>query len=465
MKTTGTRSLILFLLTGGFLVGLVIFLASLVMEGGNWAFQPYNKHLSSGGQLSYAGEVLDRNGTVLAQSKDGERLYNDDELVRRATLHAVGDTMGYISTGVQYSYRAELAGYNIFTGLATPTGETTGSDIQLTLDSNLSKVTLQAFGNQKGAAVLYNYKTGELLCMVSSPTFDPGNVPADLNTDTSGKYEGVYLNRALSASYTPGSIFKIVTSAAAIENIPDLDTRTFNCQGEITVNGNKITCLSRHGNIGFKDGLAKSCNIVFAELAMELGKEKMTAAAEAMGFNRSFDLDGIPTSKSQYDVSDAEENELAWSGVGQYTDLTNPYHMMLLMGAIANGGTPVKPYMIESITTHFGLVTKAGHTQNDRQLVQADTAAKLKEAMQYNVTSEYGDNLFPNMAVCAKTGTGEVGGGKEPNAWMVGFSSNEQTPYAFAVVVENGASGIRAAGGVASAMMAEAAKIPSAGSE
>lgn len=231
MKTTGTRSLILFLLTGGFLVGLVIFLASLVLEGGNWAFQPYNKHLSSGGQLSYAGEVLDRNGTVLAQSKDGERLYNDDELVRRATLHAVGDTMGYISTGVQYSYRAELAGYNIVTGLATPTGETTGSDIQLTLDSNLSKVTLQAFGNQKGAAVLYNYKTGELLCMVSSPTFDPGNVPADLNTDTSGKYEGVYLNRALSASYTPGSIFKIVTSAAAIENIPDLDTRTFNCQG------------------------------------------------------------------------------------------------------------------------------------------------------------------------------------------------------------------------------------------
>lgn len=121
--------------------------------------------------------------------------------------------------------------------------------------------------------------------------------------------------------------------------------------------------------------------------------------------------------------------------------------------------------MIESITTHFGLVTKAGHTQNDRQLVQADTAAKLKEAMRYNVTSEYGDNLFPNMAVCAKTGTAEVGGGKEPNAWMVGFSSNEQTPYAFAVVVENGASGIRAAGGVASAMMAEAAKIPSAGSE
>ena len=106
MKTTGTRSLILFLLTGGFLVGLVIFLASLVLEGGNWAFQPYNKHLSSGGQLSYAGEVLDLNGTVLAQSKDGERLYNDGELVRRATLHAVGDTMGYISTGVQYSYRA-----------------------------------------------------------------------------------------------------------------------------------------------------------------------------------------------------------------------------------------------------------------------------------------------------------------------------------------------------------------------
>lgn len=464
MKTTGTRSLILFLLTGGFLVGLVIFLASLVMEGGNWAFQPYNKHLAGGGQLSYAGDVLDRNGTILAQSKDGERLYNDDEMVRRATLHAVGDTMGYISTGVQYSYRSELAGYNIFTGLATPTGKTTGNDIRLTLDSNLSKVTLQAFGNQKGAAILYNYRTGEVLCMVSSPTFDPGNVPADLNTDTSGKYEGVYLNRALSASYTPGSIFKIVTSAAAIENIPDLESRIFDCPGEITVNGNKVTCLSRHGKIHFQDGLAKSCNIVFAELAMELGKEKMTAEAASMGFNRSFDLDGIPTSKSQYDVSEAQENDLAWSGVGQYTDLTNPYHMMLLMGAIANEGTPVKPYLIESITTHFGLVTKAGRTQKDSQLLQADTAAKLKEVMRYNVTSEYGDNMFPDMEVCAKTGTAEVGGGKKPNAWMVGFSSNDRTPYAFAVVVENGNSGIGAAGGVASAMMAEAAKIPAVNS-
>ena len=464
MKTTGTRSLILFLLTGGFLVGLVTFLASLALEGGSWAFQPYNKHLSGGGQLSYAGDVLDRTGAVLATSREGERIYNDDELIRRATLHAVGDTMGYISTGVQYSYRSELSGYNIFTGLATPTGKTTGNDVKLTLDANLCKTALQAFGSQKGAAVLYNYKTGQLLCMVSTPNFDPGNVPADLNTDTSGKYEGVYLNRALSASYTPGSIFKVVTAAAAIENIPDLEGRTFNCPGEITVNGNKITCLSRHGDIGFKDGLAKSCNIVFAELAIELGKEKMTAEADAMGFNRSFDLDGIPTSKSQYNVADAQQNDLGWSGVGQYTDLTNPYHMMLLMGAVANDGTPVKPYLIDSITTRFGLVTKAGHAQKDAQLLQPATAAKLREALRYNVTSEYGDGMFPNMAVCAKTGTAEVGGGKKPNAWMVGFSSSEATPYAFAVVVENGNSGIRAAGGIASAIMAQAAKPAPAGS-
>lgn len=459
MKTTGTRSLILYLLTGGFLAGLVVFLLSFAMEGGNWAFQPYNKHLAGGGQLSYAGMVLDRNNVVLAKSENGERIYNGDETVRRAMLHTVGDTNGYISTGVQYSYRSELAGYNIFTGLATPTGKTTGNDVKLTLDSNLCKIALQQFNGQKGAAVLYNYKTGEVLCMTSSPNFDPGNVPGDLNTDTSGKYDGVYLNRVLSASYTPGSIFKVVTSAAAIENIPDLESRTWTCNGSITVNGNQITCLSKHGTIGFKDGLAKSCNIVFAELAMELGEEKMTAAADTMGFNQSFTLDGIPSSKSVYNVKGAEANELGWSGVGQYTDLTNPYHMMLLMGAIANDGTPVKPYMIDNITTHFGLTTKAGHTEKGAQLVKPETAAKLKEAMRYNVTSEYGDNLFPNMAVCAKTGTAEVGGGLKPNAWMVGFSSDEKTPFAFAVVVENGNSGIRAAGGVASAMMAEAVKI------
>nr|WP_319489900.1 penicillin-binding transpeptidase domain-containing protein [uncultured Caproiciproducens sp.] len=458
MKTTGARSLILYILGLGFLFGLGVFLYGIAVDGGSWAIQPFNKHLTSGSQLSNSGKILDRNNVVLAKSENGKRVYNSDETVRRAMLHVVGDSKGYISTGIQYSYRSELSGYNIVTGLATPTGKSGGSDIKLTLDSTLCKLALQRLGSSSGAVAIYNYKTGEMLCSVSSPNFDPSNPPKDLDTDKTGKYNGVYLDHVLSSSYTPGSIFKLVTSVGAIENIANLDSRTWDCNGSITINGNKITDVASYGTLSFKNALAKSSNVAFAQIAIELGKEKMTAAANSLGFNRSFDLDGISTSKSVYKVDGAADNELGWSGVGQYTDLTNPFHMMLMMGAIANDGIPVKPYLISSITTPFGLTTQSGHTKMETQLLKASTAEKLKQYMRYNVSSYYGDKMFPGLAVCAKTGTAEVGGGKNPNGWMVGFSSNENTPLAFAVVVENTKSGMSSAGQIASALMTAAAK-------
>lgn len=442
----------------GFLFGLGVFLYGLFTQGGEWAMQPFNKHLTSGNQLSYGGQILDRNNVVLAKSENGARVYNSDETVRRAMLHAVGDTKGYISTAVQYNYRSQLSGYNPITGLATPTGKSGGSNITLTLDSSLCKLALEKLGNRNGAAAIYNYKTGEMLCMVSTPNFDPANPPKDLDTDKTGKYDGVYLNKVLSSTYTPGSIFKLVTSAAAIETFPDLDSRTWNCNGSITINGNKITDVASYGKLNFKNALAKSSNIAFAQITIELGKDKMTQKANELGFNRSFDLDGIATSKSVYNVSGAEPNELGWSGVGQYTDLTNPYHMLLLMGAIANNGTPVNPYIIQRITTPFGLPTRIGSTQTGSRLLSAQTAERLKNYMRYNVTSYYGDGLFSGLAVCAKTGTAEVGGGKNPNGWMVGFSSKSSTPLAFAIVVENSKTAIGSAGQVASALMAAAAK-------
>ena len=458
MKTTGTRSLILYILGLGFIFGLGVFLYGMVTEGGSWAMQPFNKYLTSGSQLSYGGEILDRNNVVLAKSENGKRIYNSDTTIRRAMLHAVGDTKGYISTGIQYNYRSQLSGYNLITGLTAPTGKSTGSNIKLTLDSSLSKLALQKLGSQSGAVAICNYKTGEMLCMVSTPNFDPANPPSDLSTDKTGKYEGVYLNKVLSSSYTPGSIFKLVTSAAAIEAIPDLDSRTWNCTGSIIINGNKITDVAAYGKLNFKNALAKSSNVAFAQIAIELGSKKMTDMAESMGFNRSFSLDGINTSKSIYKVDNAQPNELGWSGVGQYTDLTNPYHMMLLMDAVANGGTPVNPYMVERITTQFGLTTQTGSTQKGAALLKPATAEKLKTYMRYNVTNAYGDGLFPGLAVCAKTGTAEVGGGKKPNGWMVGFSSNSDTPLAFAIVVENSRTGIGSAGQIASVLMTAAAK-------
>ena len=459
MKTTGTRSFILYFLGAAFLAGLAVLLYGFLFQGGNWAVQPFNKHIAGDSPVSAEGRVLDRAGVVLAESKDGKRVYGGDEMTRRAMLHAVGDTQGYISTGVQYSMRAELSGYNPVTGLVTPTGGAAGSDIHLTLDSGLCKLARQKLGGSDGAAALYNYKTGELLCMVSTPDYDPANPPKDLNTDKTGKYNGVYLNKVLSSTFTPGSIFKLVTASAAIENLADLDSRTWNCSGSVTINGNKITDVRAYGTLHFKDALAKSSNVAFSQIAVELGIDKMNAKANEMGFNRSFSLEGIPAAKSVYNVTGAQPQELGWSGVGQFTDLANPYHMMTLMGAVANGGTYVQPYLVESVTAPFGFATKTGSAHAGEALLSASTAARLTTYMRYDVTNGYGDGLFPGMKVCAKTGTAEVGGGKKPNGWMVGFSSDPKTPFAFAVVVENVSSGINSAGKIASALMTAAAKL------
>lgn len=458
MKTTGTRSLILFILGAGFLLGLAVFLYGFFTQGGHWAIQPFNRHVN-GSQNASEGKILDRGDVVLAESKNGKRVYGGDEETRRALYHVVGDTQGYISTGVQFSYRSELSGYNPITGFASPMGKSNGSSIALTVDASLSRLAREKLGDRNGAVAVMNYRTGEVLCMVSTPDVDPMNPPEDLNTDKTGKYSGVYLNKVLSSTYTPGSTFKVITSAAAIESLPDLDNRTWNCNGVVKIDGNKITDVESYGRLSFKNAFAKSSNVAFSQIAVEVGADKMTEEANRMGFNRSFALDGITSAKSVYNVKGAPLNALGWCGVGQYTDLANPYHFLILMDAIANGGTYQQPYLIRSITSPLGLVTKKGQAKTGEELVDPETAKRLQTYMRYNVTYEYGDSLFPGLQVCAKTGTAEVGGGKKPNCWMVGYSLNPDTPLAFVVVVEQQDYSIASAGRVASAVMKAAAKI------
>lgn len=456
MKSTRARSMVVYLLTAAFLFGLGLFVWRLVFHGEAWATSSVNQHLSGSGSLTAAGRVLDRNGAVLAQTVDKDRVYHSDPDVRKALLQTVGDNTRFISTAVQNANRSQLAGNNFFTGITLPQITGKGSDITLTLDSAVCRTAYQAMNGRKGAVAVYNYKTGEVLCMVSTPSYDPQN-PPDIENDTSGQYEGVYLNKVLSSSLTPGSTFKVVTCAAAIDNLPDIYSRTFTCNGFIEVDGQKITCLSHHGKIGFEEAMSQSCNVAFAEIAMDLGKDKMTAEAEKLGFNRSFTIDGIPTAKSVYDVADADQAGLGWSGIGQHTDLANPMHMMILMGAIASGGEPVMPYYIDQVTTPLGIPSHIGKGKAGDRLMTEGTANALSDIMRYTVTNNYGDKRFPGLTVCAKTGTAEVGDG-ESNGWMIGYTTDEDCPLAFAAVVEHGGFGISSAGPVVQAVLQEAAK-------
>ena len=452
LKRILKRSTLILVFTILFIGGAAFFCVELVINADDWANQPYNAHISGNGGLEQAGAIYDRNGVTLAKTEGSSRVYNENYSVRTGLLHTVGDNSLNISTAVQSKYRSQLTGYSLIWGLNMPQSLRTSHDITLTVDANASAATydaLSAYGKQ-GACVVYNYKTGEVISSVSTYSYDP-EAPPEINEDNEHEYEGVYLDHVLSSSYTPGSIFKLVTAAAAIENIPDLFERTWYCEGHEDIGGAEVRCVDgeAHGTLDFYGALEHSCNIVFAELAVELGPEKMTAAAEKMGINLSYEIDDVSTAKGHYDVSKATTNELAWSGVGQYNDEVNPMQMAILCGAIANGGNSVNPTYIKSGTGDLLKMIGLNDTKS-RELLKSSTASTLSQSMP--------SYTFGSLSVRAKTGTAEVGDEKSPNAWMVGFSTDEDCPLAFACVVEDAGFGSQYARPVAETAMQSAAQ-------
>ena len=147
------------------------------------------------------------------------------------------------------------------------------------------------------------------------------------------------------------------------------------------------------------------------------------------------------------DLSNASEADLAWAGIGQYTDLVNACQYMTFMGAIAGGGTAAKPYLVARAGS--GLTAHKGSTQKMDRVIEESTADKLSEMMRNNVVSIYGTDMFPDLYVCAKSGTAEVGPDEVPNATFAGFIQSNEYPLAFIVIVENGGSGSAVAGPIA----------------
>lgn len=446
MRKIEKRAVLCLIIALALIAGLGLFCFRFVTNAADWAAYPYNRHMySNSGQL-LSGTILDRDGDVLTEVKDGERVYYPDATVRRATVHAVGDGSGYIGTGALTAFADRLSGYNLITGGYSPLGS--GRNLTLTLDAYLNVTAYNAMDGRQGTVGVYNYKTGDILCMVSTPSFDPENPP-----DASSAEDGVYLNRFLSSAQVPGSIFKTVTLTAALENLPDLKDRTFTCTGETTVGGTVITCPKPHGKMDIESAFANSCNGVFGALAAELGGDTMTKYVEQAGLTRRMSVNGIMTAAGHYDVRDADKGQIGWSGVGQYTDTVNPCNMMTYMGAIANGGTAAVPRLILDITTPSGIPTSWQRTEETDTLVQASTASQVKEMMKNNVVQTYGTDRFRGLDIGAKSGTAEVGGDKRPNAWFAGFLDDPEHPYAFIVLVENGGGGASVAGEIAATVL------------
>lgn len=442
MKRIRIRSYFVFLFALLFLIGISVFSYRYLTSAKSWANMPYNGHFDGLG-ISNGGTISDRYGAPLAYSSDGERLYNPIQSVREATLHTVGDTSTNISTAIQSIYRSSINGYNIIFGVASPTAMTSKKDITLTIDSAACATAYEAMAGRKGAIVVFNYKTGEILCSVSTPTYDPANPPEISSDDT--EYDGVYLDKTISVLYTPGSTFKIVTMCAALENISGVESRTFHCEGSTDIDGGKVVCMDEHGDLTLEQAMSHSCNIAFAELACELGKDTLKKYTDQLGLTSSYKIDGNPTAAGHFDLSKATKSEVAWSGIGQYTNEVCPMNLAILSSAIARGGVAMIPHTVKN-----SAILDLSKLTNSKPLLKASTAKKVGNMMRATVRDYYGDWNFPSLTVCAKTGTAEVGSDEEAHGWITGYTLDDDCPLAFACVIENGGLGFYSAGQVVS---------------
>ena len=431
MRRMKDRAAAALVLAGLVVIGLLIFLFRLVADGENWAGYSANRHAYQDGVLK-SGEITDRNGEMLLSMQDGKYIYNDDYALRTSTLHAVGDWRGYIS-GAMHTYAGKLSGYSFING--TPDG---GAQIRLALDANLQTAAWDALKGRNGAVIVLNYRTGEVLCMVSSPSYDPNGSP-----DTS--VDGLFLNRAIGAAFTPGSVFKLVTLIAAKEEMPDLSDRLFTCKKTLEVGGDVVTCGKSHGAQTIEEALQNSCNCVFGELALELGGETLAKYADKLGVTQYLQLDGLTTAAGNFSVAEPGTSYEAWSGIGQYEDLVTPLAMARLCAAVANGGVAKEPTLLLN-----------GKSKSAR-LMSGETADFVRMCMLLDVEDGYGSDRFPGLLVGGKTGTAEVGDGTT-HAWFTGFS-DDGLPLAFAVVLERGGGGSKQAIPLANKVLQKAAEI------
>lgn len=453
--------------------------------GAYWFASPYNTRVTKQQSSVIAGTISDRLGVTLAQSDDaGARSYNANEATRRSCAHAVGDNNGQ-TLGAQALFSKYLLGFEQNAGdrlsYLFSSQKRRGDDIALTLDSALNNYAYELLGGNSGAIIMLNYKTGEVLAMTSSPSFDPELMEEYL----SGQIEmeaGSMVNRATMGRYTPGSTFKLITAVAALRYIPDAENRLFDCTGALafdSYSGQSVPFAQavdgagnvkagyallkdhdneEHGQITLSQALAYSCNHTFASIALELGADKLAAVAASLGVGEEYLFDELVAYSGSMENAETDF-ALAWSGVGQDKDIITPIQLCLITAGIANGGTVMEPKLCLSVKDKAGNVKKTLDSEEYKALFKGNEAEFLQNAMRQAV--EYGtaqSAAVEGVTVCGKTGTAEVSssGKYKPHAWFTGFVAEAEHPYAITVIIENGGGGGKVAAPIAAAVINKA---------
>ncbi|NLP44316.1 MAG: penicillin-binding protein 2 [Peptococcaceae bacterium] len=414
------------------------------------------------------GTIFDRNGVVLAQTKVIEdrkvRVYPQREMFQPLLGYA---TVKYGSAGLEAAKAETLLGFNDISFIHRLQNvfelDRQGNDIVLTLDYGLQKVAYEGLKGKEGAVVALNPQNGDVLALVSQPSFDANTLEKEW-TKIINSQGSPLLNHAF-AQFPPGSIMKIVTSAALFHAGLDT-TELYSCQGSVIINGQTITEQNHkvHGWVNYDLAMAYSCNTYFAEHGLEAGLQSFIESAAAFGFGKQIPFElyvPISSLKNGEPIpSHLDPNLFAASTFGQGQVMISPFHVALITAGVANNGKIMTPKLIDRVLDSKQNIIYESTPEVWLTPLSEAEAAKVKNGMILAVNQGTASpGTIPGVQIAAKTGSAEPGGNRKTHAWYVAFAPAEDPVIAVAVLVEHGGAGGEAAAPIAKAVIEKALKM------
>ena len=396
------------------------------------------------------GSIFAAGGQVLAETQtdaDGNerRVYPYDNLFAHAVGYATNGRFGVEAVANYYliNSNAKLSD-KVASDVAG--SKYPGDSVVTTLDVGLQEVAAKSLGVYKGAIIVSEPSTGRILAMVSKPDFNPNEIDTLWDGLIQDKESTVLLNRVTQGLYPPGSTFKIVTALEYIRENPDsYGQYSYQCNGRYSSGQDTINCYhgSVHGHEDFTRSFAKSCNASFANIGMTLDRTRWGQTLDGLLFNQELPV-SFAYNKSKLVVNaDTSDSDILQASIGQGTTQITPLHLNMITCAIANGGTVMKPYLVDHVKNNEGTVIKQFSPDSYKELLTQTEAAVLTELMTAVVESGTGTKLAGlTYTAAGKTGSAEFNNVKtDSHAWFTGFAPAQEPEVCVTIIIEGAGSG------------------------
>jgi penicillin-binding protein 2 len=433
------------------------------------------------GVVIQAEPVRDYVGKTLASHALGYLGEVTEEELKTRPGYRGGDLIG--KTGIERTYNDELRGEDGYLRVEVDVAgrpvrvlgkkaATPGRSLVLNIDATLQRVAEEALRGRTGAVVALDPRNGEVLVLASNPTYDPGVFSGGISAANwralIGDRHFPLVNRATEAAYEPGSVFKVVTGTAALTERVATRSSHFNCNGQLVLGRWVFRDLASYGNIPFLRGVTVSCNVMFWMLGRSLGEERLNAYATGMGLGRTTGID-LPAEVPGF-IPSAAWKQRTWKepwypgdtlnmAIGQGWTLTTPLQIARMLGAVANGGTLVRPILARRLIAPDGTAIKQFEARGTPLGVRvpAEALQTMREGLRMVVSNGTGRAAaVEGLNLAGKTGSAENPRGL-PHAWFAGYGPAENPQLVVVAFVEHGRRGGIAAAPIVKAVF-EAAK-------